>query len=67
MYDSIDMWNSEIKRIDKERHLLVAKGPWSPKDELRATELDTLLEDLLEKIRLMRVKLLENMRVTSVS
>ena len=67
IYDSIDMWMMEIKRIEKEQHLLVAKSRWSAKDELRATTLSCLLDDILEKIRKMKVHIVNESSFTSVS
>jgi len=65
LYDSIDMWTMQIKRIDKERQALVAKGPWSAEDVKRADELDKSLAEIQEKIRVTREKLLED--VTEVT
>ena len=65
LYDSIDTWTMQIKKIDKERHALVAKASWSDKDGMRADELDRTLAEIQENIRLARLKLLESQSLTS--
>jgi len=60
LYDSIETWTMQIKRIDKERHALVAKAAWSAQDEKRANELDKSLAEIQENIRVTRLKLLES-------
>ena len=66
LYDSIDTWTMQIKKIDKERQALVAKAAWSDKDVMRADELDRTLAEIQEKIRVTRLKLLEEQTITSV-
>ena len=60
VFSSVDEWMTEIKRIEKEQHLLAAKSMWSASDELRANELNALLDEILEKIRIMRLKITES-------
>ena len=65
VFSSVDEWMTEIKRIEKEQHLLAAKSMWSASDELRANELNALLDEILEKIRVMRLQLVNT--ITSVN
>lgn len=65
VFSSVDEWMTEIKRIEKEQHLLAAKSMWSASDELRANELNALLDKILEKIRVMRLQLVNT--ITSVN
>ena len=60
VFHSVDEWMTEIKRIEKEQHLLAAKSMWSASDELRANELNSQLDEILEKIRIMRLKITES-------
>jgi hypothetical protein len=60
VFHSVDEWMTEIKRIEKEQHLLAAKSMWSASDELRANELNGRLDEILEKIRIMRLKITES-------